>query len=52
MAERLGLTCTSYVSFVQTKKFVPRIKKHTVTLVFYIDVDEGEDKNGDESPGV
>lgn len=48
MAERLALSCTSYVSFVQKKEFVPRIKKHIVTLVFYIDVDEGEDKHGDE----
>lgn len=49
MAERLRLTCTSYVSFVQKKEFVPRIKKHIVMLVFYIDMDEGEDKNGDKS---
>lgn len=50
MAERLALRCTYYVSFVQKKEFVPRIKKHTVLLVFY--TDEGEDKIGDESRGV
>lgn len=47
MAERLHLICTYYVSFVQKNEFVPRIKKHIVTLVFYMDVDEGEDTEGD-----
>lgn len=28
------------------------IKKHIVMLVFYMDVDEGEDSSGDESRGV